>query len=130
MSREYNDIKTKLRNTLKKAGMYKPEMEFRIEIAAGAGLLHSRLVKDIEQLPSPVVRDSEDMDFVASPDEAVKLLPTAAEKYYNALVTLGLADNVVEEVKTGRQSASQPVLSDNEELAVLFKKTVGGLPDE
>ena len=124
MAREYNDIKTKLRNTLKKMGTYKPEMEFRIEIAAGAGLLYARLVKDIEQLQSPVVRDNEDMDFVAAPDEAVKLLPKAAKDYHNALVALGLAENVIEDPKPGRPSTQQPV-SDDDALSMLMRKTIG-----
>lgn len=124
MAREYNDIKTKLRNTLKKMGTYKPEMEFCIEIAAGAGLLYARLVKDIEQLQSPVVRDNEDMDFVAAPDEAVKLLPKAAKDYHNALVALGLADNLVEDPKPGRPAAPQQT-SDDDELDRLFKLTKG-----
>jgi hypothetical protein len=124
MAREYNDIKMKLRNTLKKMGTYKPEMEFRIEIAAGAGLLYARLVKDIEQLQSPVVRDNEDMDFVAAPDEAVKLLPKAAKDYHNALVALGLAENVIEDPKPGRPSTQQPV-SDDDALSMLMRKTIG-----
>lgn len=124
MAREYNDIKTKLRNTLKKMGTYKPEMAFRIEIAAGAALLHSRLVKDIEQLESPVVRDNEDMDYVAAPDEAVKLLPKAAKEYHNALVALGLADSMIEDPKPGRPSTQQPV-SDDDALSMLMRKTIG-----
>jgi hypothetical protein len=105
-------------------GTYTPAMEFRIEIAASAALLHSRLVKDIEQLESPVVRDNEDMDFVAAPDEAVKLLPKAAKDYHNALVALGLAENVIEDPKPGRPSTQQPV-SDDEALSVLMRKTIG-----
>ena len=124
MAREYNDIKLKLRNALKKMGTYTPAMEFRIEIAASAALLHSRLVKDIEQLESPVVRDSEDMDFVAAPDEAVKLLPKAAKEYHNALVALGLADSVIEDPKPGRPSSRLPV-SDSDELEKLFRITMG-----
>jgi hypothetical protein len=124
MAREYNDIKMKLRNTLKKMETYKPEMEFLIEIAAGAGLLYARLVKDIEQLQSPVVRDNEDMDYVAAPDEAVKLLPKAAKDYHNALVALGLAENVIEDPKPGRPSTQQPV-SDNDALSILMRKTIG-----
>ena len=124
MAREYNDIKMKLQNTLKKMGAYKPEMEFRIEIAAGAALLYARLVKDIEQLQSPVVRDNEDMDFVAAPDEAVKLLPKAAKDYHNALVALGLAENVIEDPKPGRPSTQQPV-SDDDALSMLMRKTIG-----
>lgn len=124
MAREYNDIKLKLRNALKKMGTYTPAMEFRIEIAASAALLHSRLVKDIEQLESPVVRDNEDMDFVAAPDEAVKLLPKAAKDYHNALVALGLADSVIEDPKPGRPSSQQPV-SDSDELGRLFRITMG-----
>ena len=124
MAREYNDIKLKLRNALKKMGTYTPAMEFRIEIAASAALLHSRLVKDIEQLESPVVRDNEDMDFVAAPDEAVKLLPKAAKDYHNALVALGLADSVIEDPKPGRPSNQQPV-SDSDELGRLFEITMG-----
>ena len=126
MAREYNDIKMKLRNALKKMGTYKPEMEFRIEIAAGAGLLYARLVKDIEQLQSPVVRDNEDMDFVAAPDEAVKLLPRAAKDYHNALVALGLAENPVEDPKPGRPANPQYV-SDNDELERLMNITTGGV---
>jgi hypothetical protein len=126
MAREYNDIKMKLRNALKKMGAYKPEMEFRIEIAAGAGLLYARLVKDIEQLQSPVVRDNEDMDFVAAPDEAVKLLPKAAKEYHNALVALGLAENTVEDPKPGRPANPQYV-SDNDELTRLMNITTGGV---
>lgn len=124
MAREYNDIKLKLRNALKKMGTYTPAMEFRIEIAASAALLHHRLVKDIEQLESPVVRDNEDMDFVAAPDEAVKLLPKAAKDYHNALVALGLADSVIEDPKPGRPSSRQPV-SDSDELERLYRITMG-----
>jgi hypothetical protein len=124
MAREYNDIKMKLRNALKKMGTYTPAMEFRIEIAASAALLHSRLVKDIEQLESPVVRDNEDMDYVAAPDEAVKLLPKAAKEYHNALVALGLADSMIEDPKPGRPSTQQPV-SDDDALSMLMRKTIG-----
>ena len=124
MAREYNDIKAKLRNALKKEGTYTPAMEFRIEIAASAALLHSRLVKDIEQLESPVVRDNEDMDYVAAPDEAVKLLPKAAKEYHNALVALGLAENVIEDPKPGRPSTQQPV-RDDDALSMLMRKTIG-----
>lgn len=124
MAREYNDIKAKLRKVLKEMGTYKPEMEFRIEIAAGAALLYARLVKDIESLQSPVVRDNEDMDFVSAPDEAVKLLPKAAKDYHNALVALGLAENPVEDPKPGRPANPQP-LSDDDELKKLMMKTTG-----
>lgn len=124
MGREYNDIKAKLRSKLKKMGVYKPEMEFRIEIAAGAGLLHSRLVKDIEQLQSPVVRDNEDLDYVAAPDEAVKLLPKAAKDYHNALVALGLAENTIEDPKPGRPANPQQT-SDDDELSRLLGITMG-----
>lgn len=124
MAREYNDIKAKLRKVLKGMGTYKPEMEFRIEIAAGAALLYARLVKDIESLQSPVVRDNEDMDFVSAPDEAVKLLPKAAKDYHNALVALGLAENPVEDPKPGRPANPQP-LSDDDELKKLMMKTTG-----
>lgn len=126
MAREYNDIKAKLRNTLKKMGVYKPEMEFRIEIAAGAGLLHSRLVKDIETLESPVVRVNEDMDFISAPDEAIKLLPKAAKEYHNTLVALGLADNIVEDPKPGRPANPAQPLNDNDEVARLIRTTIGG----
>lgn len=121
MAREYTDIKAKLRNTLKKMDVYKPEMEFRIEIAAGAALLYQRLVRDIESLQSPVVRDSEDMDYVAQPDEAVKLLPKAAKDYHNALVALGLADNIVEDPKPGRPANPTLPLNDNDEVARLMR---------
>lgn len=124
MGREYNDIKMKLRNALKKMGTYSPAMEFRIEIAASAGLLHAKLVKDIEQLQSPVVRDNEDMDYVAAPDEAVKLLPKAAKEYHNALVALGLADSLVEDPKPGRPASPQQT-SDDDELDRLLKLTKG-----
>lgn len=125
MAREYTDIKAKLRNTLKKMGVYKPEMEFRIEIAAGAALLYQRLVKDIESLQSPVVRDSEDMDYVAQPDEAVKLLPKAAKEYHNALVALGLADNIIDDPKPGRPASPTQPLNDNDEVARLMRTTIG-----
>ena len=124
MAREYNDIKMKLRNALKKMGTYTPAMEFRIEIAASAALLHNRLVKDIEQLESPVVRDNEDMDYVPAPDEAVKLLPKAAKEYHNALVALGLADSIIEDPKPGRPSQQQQV-SDDDALSMLMRKTIG-----
>lgn len=124
MAREYNDIKAKLRNTLKALGKYDKGMEFRIEIAAGAALLYQRLVKDIEQLQSPVVRDNEDLDFVAAPDEAVKLLPKAAKDYHNALVALGLADNMIEDPKPGRPASPQQV-SDSDELDRLLNITIG-----
>lgn len=125
MGREYNDIKMKLRNALKKAGRYGPEMEFRIEIAAGASLLYNRLVKDVEQLESPVVRDYEDMDLIPGPDEAVKLLDKAAKSYHNALVALGLAENVIEEPKVGRPANLQQPISDDDALSILMKKTIG-----
>ena len=125
MAREYNDIKMKLRNALKKMGTYTPAMEFRIEIAASAALLHNRLVRDIEQLESPVVRDNEDMDYVPAPDEAVKLLPKAAKEYHNALVALGLADSMIEDPKPGRPANPQQPISDDDALSVLMRKTIG-----
>lgn len=124
MGREYTDLKAKLRNALKAAANYDKGKEFLIDIAAGAGLLYARLVRDIENLQSPVIRDNEDLDFVAAPDEAVKLLPKAAKDYHNALVALGLAVNVQEEPKPGRPAAAHPV-SDNDELTRLINITTG-----
>ena len=124
MAREYNDIKMKLRNALKKMGTYTPAMEFRIEIAAGASLLYNRLVKDVESLESPVVRDYEDMDATPGPDEAVKMLDKAAKSYHNALVALGLADSMIEDPKPGRPTTQQQV-SDSDELDRLMKTTIG-----
>lgn len=123
MGRELNDIKMKLRNALKEEGRYTKGMEFRIEIAAGAALLYRRLVSDIENLPSPVVRDAEDLDFSPQPDEAVKLLPKAAKEYHNALVALGLAEEIIEDPKPGRPSKQMPT-SDSDELAILLDRTV------
>lgn len=125
MAREYTDIKLKLRNALKKKGVYDPGMEFRIEIAAGASLLYNRLVKDVEKLESPVVRDYEDMESIPGPDEAVKLLDKAAKSYHNALVALGLAEGVIEEPKPGRPANPQQPVSDNDALQVLMRKTIG-----
>lgn len=123
MGRELNDIKMKLRNALKEEGRYTKGMEFRIEIAAGAALLYRRLVSDIENLPSPVVRDAEDLDFSPQPDEAVKLLAGAAKEYHNRLVALGLAEDFADDPKPGRPAKQMP-LSDNDELAALIERTV------
>lgn len=123
MGRELTEIKMKLRNALKEEGRYSKAMEFRIDIAAGAALLYKKLVADIEELPSPVVRDAEDFDYCPQPDEAVKLLPEAAKEYHNALVALGLAENVIEDPKPGRPS-KQILTSDSDELALLMERTL------
>lgn len=123
MKRDFVVKKEELRKALKEKGIFDKSKEPLIGIAAGLGVLYDRLVKDVERLDSPVIRDCEDFDFVATPDEAVKLLPKAAKDYHNALVALGLADNVIEDPKPGRPSTAQPT-SDNDELAMLMNKTV------
>ena len=126
MAREYNEIKAKLRSTLKALGKYDKGMEFRIDIAAGAALLYQRLVKDIEKLSSPVVRDYEDMELPAAPDEAVRLLPAAAREYHNALVALGLAEGFIDNSpKVGRPPKEVPAMSDRDQLAQLMGRTIG-----
>lgn len=126
MGKELTKIKMELRNALKAEGRYTKAMEFRIGIAAGAALLHNRLVADIEKLASPVVRDNEDLDFIPAPDEAVRLLPKAAKEYHNALVALGLADGFIDDSpKVGRPSKDLPAVSDRDELTQLMNKTIG-----
>lgn len=126
MAREYNEIKAKLRSTLKALGKYDKGMEFRIDIAAGAALLYQRLVKDIEKLSSPVVRDYEDMELPSAPDEAVRLLPAAAREYHNALVALGLAEGFIDNSpKVGRPPKEVPAMSDRDQLAQLMGRTIG-----
>ena len=115
-----------LRAALKEMGTYNKGMEFRISIAAGAALVYNRLVADIEKLKSPVIRDNEDMDFVAAPDEAVRLLPAAAKEYHNALVALGLATGFVDDTpKVGRPAKEQPSMSDSDELKKLMRAAIG-----
>lgn len=126
MGKELTRIKAEIRGALKAMGTYDKGMEFRISIAAGAALLHKRLLDDIEKLPSPVVRDYEDMDLPPAPDEAVRLLPLAAKEYHNALVALGLADGFVDDSpKVGRPSKESAPTSDRDALAHLLKATIG-----
>ena len=126
MGRELTEFKRKLRDALKEEGTYRRAMEFRIEIAAGAGMLHKKLLDDIERLSSPVIRYDEDLDFAPGPDEAVKLLDKAAKNYHNALVALGLADNFINDAPRGpgRPPKDIPV-NDADALNQLIQKTVG-----
>lgn len=128
MKRDFVAKKEELRKALREKGIFDKSKEPLIGIAAGLGVLYDRLVKDIEGLRSPVVRDTDDFDFVAAPDEAVKLLPKAAKDYHNALVALGLADNVIEDPRPGRPSNQQPV-SDSDELTQLMAKAVGNIKE-
>ena len=121
MKRDFTAKKEELRKALREKGIFEKSKEPLLGIAAGLGVLYDRLVKDIERLESPVVRDMEDLEFVATPDEAVKLLPKAAKDYHNALVALGLADNVIEDPKPGRPSTAHPA-SDSDELSMLMQK--------
>lgn len=126
MGKELTKIKMELRNALKAQGRYDKGMEFRISIAAGAALLHKKLLDDIERLKSPVVRDYEDMELPPAPDEAVRLLPAAAKEYHNALVALGLAEGYIDDSpKVGRPAKETPVLSDRDQLAQLIGRTIG-----
>lgn len=126
MGKELTKIKMDLRAALKDMGTYNKGLEFRISIAAGAALVYNRLVADIEKLKSPVIRDNEDMDFVAAPDEAVRLLPAAAKEYHNALVALGLATGFVDDTpKVGRPAKEQPSMSDSDELKKLMRAVIG-----
>lgn len=124
MGKEFTKAKAEIRAMLKAAEIYEPTMEPLIEIAASQKVLHKRVIDDIEKLRSPVIRDNEDMDFVASPDEAVKLLPKVAKEYHNALVALGLATNFVEDSKPGRPAKDISV-SDNDAVADLMRVVRG-----
>lgn len=124
MKRDFVVKKEELRKALRVKDCYDKSKEPLIGVAAGLGVLYDRLVKDVEGLRSPIVRDAEDFEFTAAPDEAVKLLPKAAKDYHNALVALGLADSTIEDPKPGRPSNAQPV-SDNDELTKLMARTVG-----
>lgn len=126
MGKELTRIKAEIRAALKAEGLYTKGMEFRIGIAAGAALLHKKLLDDIERLKSPVIRDGEDMDFVPAPDEAVRLLPHAAKEYHNALVALGLADGFVDDSpKVGRPAKEVPASNAKDEVQSLIAKTLG-----
>lgn len=126
MGKEFKKIEDEIRDALKAEGLYREGMQFRIRIAAGAALLHKKLLDDIEKLKSPVIRDGEDMDFVPAPDEAVRLLPHAAKEYHNALVALGLADGFVDDSpKVGRPAKEVPASSDKDEVRSLIAKTLG-----
>ena len=126
MGKELTKIKAEIRAALKAEDRYNKGMEFRIGIAAGAALLHKKLLDDIEKLKSPVIRDGEDMDFVPAPDEAVRLLPHAAKEYHNALVALGLADGFIDDSpKVGRPAKEVPVSNAKDEVRDLIAKTLG-----
>ena len=126
MGKELTKIKMELRAALKELGTYNKGMEFRISIAAGAALVHKKLLEDIEPLKSTVVRDYEDMDAVPAPDEAVRLLPSVAKEYHNALVALGLAEGFVDDTpRVGRPAKEAPATSDRDALDALIKKTIG-----
>lgn len=126
MGKELTKIRMELRNALKAKGTYDKGMEFRISIAAGAALLHKKLLDDIERLKSPVVRDYEDMELPPAPDEAVRLLPAAAREYHNALVALGLAEGYIDNSpKVGRPPKEVPAMSDRDQLAQLMGRTIG-----
>lgn len=126
MGREFNELKAKLRAALRENGTYDKSKEFLIDLAAGMGVAYLRTVREVENLRAMVIRDAEDVDFIATPDEAVKLLPKIAKDYHNALIALGLASPVDVEpaTKVGRPAAVQP-MSDNDELSVLMRKTTG-----
>lgn len=126
MGKELKKIEDEIRDALKAEGLYREGIEFRIRIAAGAALLHKKLLDDIEKLKSPVLRDGEDMDFVPAPDEAVRLLPHAAKEYHNALVALGLADGFIDDSpKVGRPAKEVPASSAKDEVQSLIAKTLG-----
>lgn len=124
MGKDFTAAKMEIRNMLKKANAYDPTKEPLIEIAAAQKVLHRKIIDDIERLKSPVVRDNEDLDYVAGPDEAVKLLPKVAKEYHNALVALGLAADYVADPKPGRPAKSV-ASSDRDELEELMRAARG-----
>ena len=116
MGKELKKIEDEIRDALKAEGLYREGMQFRIRIAAGAALLHKKLLDDIEKLKSPVIRDGEDMDFVPAPDEAVRLLPHAAKEYHNAKLAnlkakLAAIDGLIDEAK------EHPIITQDELFA-------------
>ena len=130
MGKLVEKIKKDIKRALEAEGMYSTALDFQIEIAAGAALVYRKLLDDIENLDSPVVRDNEDMDYVAAPDEAVQLLPKAAKEYHNALVALGLAESFLDDSpKPGRPAKNAPSINDRDELDKLMAKTIGAGDD-
>lgn len=126
MRKTLKTLKDALRSALEAEGRYSPALEPQIDIAAGYALVFEKLSKELENLDSVIIRETEDLDSVPELDEAVRSLPVIAENYRKALACLGLATAVVEESpKVGRPAKTLPTTTDEDELAKLMFKVAG-----
>ena len=105
------------------AGCAGPAQKFLVDICAGYGLAHSKLIKDIEALEAAVVDVGSDIDFTPRVSEAIKHLPVVSEQYYTSLVRLGVvAVAPPEDAATEKKSK---VVDDGDALEVLRRKVNG-----
>lgn len=106
------------------AGRSGHAQKFLVDICAGYGLAHSKLVKDIEALDAAVVDFGSDIDFTPRVSEAIKHLPVVSEQYYTSLVRLGIVAVVPEEDVPGADKKNN-VVDDGDALEVLRRKVNG-----
>lgn len=121
MGKQLVDVKMKIRAALKAVGKYDKSQEFLIDIAAGYAVAHKKLLQDIEVLESAVLRDGEELDFVSSLDESIKVLPSVSDNYHRALAALGLG-GITQESTGSVQSSVNNFVSDKDAVAALIKK--------
>lgn len=107
------------------AGHSGPAKKFLVDICAGYGLAHSKLVKDIEALDAAVENIGSDIDFTPRVSEAIKHLPVVSEQYYTSLVRLGIvAVPTTPEVAVGGKDVK--VKKDSDALDELLEKVNNG----
>ncbi len=95
--------------------------KFLVDICAGYGLAHYKLVDDIEKLDSAVENIGADIDFTPRIAEAIKHLPEVSEHYYDSLVRLG----IVEVASVTASVSDAAPSSDKDALKDLFRKVEG-----
>ena len=123
MATKLSILKNDLNDALVEIGKKTKASAFLVDIAAGYGLAHYRLVNDIEKLPSAVERVGIDIDFTPRVDEAVKHLPVVSEKYYESLVRLGIVEPVTAAPEAAAKSGK--VTADDDALDELMQRTNG-----
>lgn len=122
MSTKLNNLKSALTAAAEDAGKNLHARKFLVDICAGYGLAHYKLVCDIEGLETAVDNVGSDIDFAPRVAEAIKHLPTVSENYYNSLVRLGVVE-VSAPVEPANKTAK--VATDDDALAELQRKVAG-----
>lgn len=122
MATKLSILKRDLRSAAQEAKKYCKATDFLIDIAAGYGLAHFKLVVEIENLETAVERGGLEIDATSTVDEAIKQLPGVSEKYYESLVRLGLVElPAVAAPPENKVNKKNEIMNDEDAVAALFE---------